>query len=62
MGDLINLNKRKKTLERDKAATQAANNRAKFGRTKAQKSLDKESARRADSVLDHHRLENEETS
>ncbi len=47
MGDIVNLNdRRKKKAREDKAATAAAN-RAKFGRTKGEKKLD-EKQRSAD--------------
>ncbi len=39
MGDLINLNRFKKRIARDEAAKQADANRAVFGRTKSERTL-----------------------
>lgn len=54
MAELINLNKRRKQRARAEAETQAATNRVKFGRTKAQKQQDAaaetEAARRMDGL------------
>lgn len=57
MADLINLKKFKKRAERDKAATAAETNRVRFGRTKAQKSLDERNARRVEHFLDQRFLD-----
>lgn len=62
MGSLINLKKARKRIEREKAATTATSNRIRFGRTKAQKSLDRQRVDRADEILDQHRLEDGERS
>ena len=40
MGDIVNLNDRRKKKARDDKAASAATNRAKFGRTKGEKSLE----------------------
>ena len=54
MAELINLNKRRKQKARAEAEVQAAANRVKFGRTKAQKQQDTaaevEAARRMDGL------------
>lgn len=54
MGEVINLNKARKRKAREAAATQAAQNRVRFGRTKEQKQLDtavsEEARRRLDAL------------
>lgn len=57
-GKLVNLKNFRKRIERDKTAAQAESNRARFGRTKAQKNQDERETRRADDMLDQHRLDN----
>lgn len=52
MSNVVNLNKARKARERDKARDQARENRAKFGRTKADKDLVKAETQKADQVLD----------
>ena len=56
MGDLINLNRFKKRTARDQSAKQAGTNRARFGRTKAERTLDERRKDRAGDLLDQHRL------
>jgi hypothetical protein len=50
--NVVNLNKARKARARAGAQAQAAENRARFGRTKAQKTLDKARAEKAASDLD----------
>lgn len=54
MADILNFNKARKRRDRATAETQAAENRVRFGRTKAQKALDAaaelEAARRLDGL------------
>ena len=54
MGEVINLNKARKRKAREDAATQAAQNRVRFSRTKEQKQLDtavsEEARRRLDAL------------
>jgi nucleoid-associated protein YgaU len=50
MNGIINFNKAKKALDRKVQAAKAAENRVKFGRTKAEKS--KTEAQRGDTLLD----------
>lgn len=60
MSDVINLNrfrKRKKAAEKE---AQAAENRAKFGRTKAEKERDKRARDELASHVDGHRRESED--
>jgi hypothetical protein len=62
MGDLINLNRFKKRIERDDAAKTADANRARFGRTKAERDLEEKRTIRADKMLDQHRINGEDAS
>lgn len=62
MGDLINLKKFRKQVERAKAASDAEQNRARFGRTKAQKNLEQQQASRAEQKLDQHLLDDGKSS
>ncbi|MDB5654805.1 MAG: hypothetical protein JWQ94_2418, partial [Tardiphaga sp.] len=48
MGDLINLNRFKKRIERDDAAKQAEVNRARFGRSKSERVLEEKRTIRAE--------------
>lgn len=52
MAELINLNKARKARDRAAAKAQAAENRAKHGRTKGQKAVTKLEADRANRDLD----------
>jgi hypothetical protein len=56
MAEIINLRSAKKTLARVKKRAQGDENAAKFGRTKAQKSLETTEADKARQALDGHRL------
>jgi hypothetical protein len=59
MAEIINLNKRRKAAAKAAADTEAVANRARFGRTKAERSAEtrQEKARRA--LLDGKRLDPE---
>ena len=61
MGDIVNLKRFKKRSEREQAAKQADANRARFGRTKADRTLDELRATRADKHLEQHRIDGEDT-
>jgi Domain of unknown function (DUF4169) len=56
MGDVINLKRFKKRNEREQTAKQADANRARFGRTKAERALDQTRKDRAADHLDQHKL------
>ena len=56
MGDVINLKRFKKRSERELSAKQADANRARFGRTKAERALDEHRKDRAADLLDQHKL------
>lgn len=60
MGNVINLNRFRKRVEREASAKQADANRAKFGRTKAERSAEEKRADQATELLDQHRIDREE--
>jgi hypothetical protein len=60
MGETINLKQFRKRTERDRAARQAETNRARFGRTKAERARDEKREQRTRGVLDQHRLDRED--
>jgi len=62
MGDVVNLKRFKKRTEREQSAKQADTNRARFGRTKSQRVLDEQRAKRTDDLLDQHRIDGEDAS
>ncbi|MGQ0528450.1 MAG: DUF4169 family protein [Panacagrimonas sp.] len=55
MAQLINLNKIRKLKAREQAAQQAAENRVRFGRSKAQKEADAAATQNMESKLDQIR-------
>jgi hypothetical protein len=57
MGDVINLRKARKTIQRQFARTNAAANRAFYGRSKAERDLTKMRDAKARHDLDQHRVE-----
>ncbi len=57
MAEVINLNKFRKQKARDSARQQAAENRVRFGRTKAEKAHDEAQAEDAQRKLDNLRRE-----
>ena len=57
MSTPVNLNRVRKDKARAEAKARAAENAVKFGRTKAEKTLDKARADQAARVLDQHRKE-----
>lgn len=57
MGDLINLNKARKAKGKDMARATAEANRAKFGRTRAEKDRDGLEKARADRLVDGAKIE-----
>jgi Domain of unknown function (DUF4169) len=62
MGELVNLRRYKKRGERAQSANEADANRVRFGRSKAERSVDAERTRRADELLDQHRIDEEGAS
>jgi hypothetical protein len=62
VGDLINLKKFKKRVERERSASEADSNRAKFGRTKAEKERQKAFEEHSTAFLDQHRRDDGDRS
>jgi Domain of unknown function (DUF4169) len=62
MGDLVNLKRFRKRVEREQSAKQADANRARFGRTKSERILDDKRTSRANDLLDQHRIDGEDAS
>ncbi|MBY0381287.1 MAG: DUF4169 family protein [Xanthobacteraceae bacterium] len=62
MGDLINLKKTKKRIARERSAIEASENRAKFGRTKAERERQRLSEERSTHFLNQHRRSDGEPS
>lgn len=59
MSDVVNLNKARKARDRDQARARAEANRAKFGRTKAEKARDAMATSRVAKIVDGARLDQE---
>jgi hypothetical protein len=57
MADIVNLNQYRKKRDRQTAAKEAAENRVRFGRTKAERSKGRREADKAAKDLDDKRLE-----
>jgi hypothetical protein len=62
MGDIVNLKRFRKRSEREQAAKQAETNRARFGRSKSERAADAIRARRANELLDQHRIDDGDAS
>lgn len=62
MGDVVNLKRFKKRVEREQAAKQAEANRAQFGRSKPERKAEDKRKVRASELLDQHRLGGEDAS
>jgi hypothetical protein len=62
MGNVVNLKRFRKRTERDQSAKQAEANRTRFGRTKSERVLDERRAKRANDLLDQHRIDGEDAS
>ena len=61
LGDLVNLNRHRKRVARDRSAKQADENRARFGRNKAERTLEDDRVRRAQALLDQHRIDKDQS-
>lgn len=57
MADILSLSKARKARARTGKEAQAAENRVKFGRTKAEKQLEQAKANLADKKIDAHKLD-----
>ena len=62
MGDIVNLKRFRKRSEREQAAKEAEANRARFGRSKSERAADATRARRANELLDQHRIDDGDAS
>jgi len=62
MGDVVNLKRFKKRIERERSAKQAESKRARFGRTKSERVLEERRTERANDLLDQHRIDGEDAS
>ena len=60
MGDVINLKRFKKRMERDQSAKAADANRASYGRTKSERGTEVKRAKRANEFLDQHSINGED--
>jgi len=60
MAEIVNLRQARKTRDRAKAEQQAVENRAKFGRTKAQKQRDRDEAERLRREVERAKRETED--
>ena len=57
MGEVVNLKRFKKRGDREQSAKDAEANRARFGRTKAERAADEQRAQRASELLDQHHID-----
>ena len=62
MAEVVNLKRFKKRTERAQSAKAADANRARFGRTKAERAIDDNSNDRAGKLLDQHKLDDGDAS
>ena len=62
MGDVVNLKRFKTRNEREQSARQADANRARFGRTKAERAGDEHHNDRASDLLDQHKIDDGDAS
>jgi Domain of unknown function (DUF4169) len=62
MGDVVNLKRFKKRLEREQSAKDADANRARFGRTKSERGSEKLRKQRASELLDQHQIDRGDAS
>jgi Domain of unknown function (DUF4169) len=62
MGDLINLKQFRKRAERQRLEKHAETNRARFCRTKSERTMDERRGERAKDLLDAHRIDGEDAS
>ena len=61
LGDLVNLNRHRKRVERDRSAKQADANRARFGRSKSERAIEDDRSRRAQALLDQHCIDKDQS-
>ena len=62
MGNVINLKRFRKRIERDEAAKESEANRARYGRTKSERTSQAKGAQRANDLLEQHRIDGGDAS
>lgn len=62
MGEVVNLKRFRKRLEREQAAKESEANRARFGRRKSERAAEEKHKQRTSELLDQHRLGGEDAS
>ena len=62
MGEIVNLKRFRKRVEREESSRKAEANRTRFGRTRSERELDKKRGERAAEILDQHRLDGGDAS
>jgi hypothetical protein len=62
MGNLVNLNKFRKRVEKERSEQEASTNRAKFGRTRSEREREEAQTERAREILDQHHIDGGEAS
>ena len=62
MENVVNLNRFKKRITRDGAAKEAEVNRARFGRTKSERTSHAKRTQRASDLLEQHRIDGGDAS
>jgi hypothetical protein len=62
MGDVVNLKRFRKRLEREQSAREADANRARFGRAKSERIGDEIRNARANELLDQHHIDRGDAS
>jgi Domain of unknown function (DUF4169) len=62
MGDVVNLKRFRKRVEREQSTKEAEANRARFGRTKSERAADKQREERSSELLDQHLIDGGEAS
>ena len=62
MGNVVNLKRFKKRIERYEAAKESEANRARYGRTKSDRISQAKGAQRANELLEQHRIDGGDAS
>jgi hypothetical protein len=62
MGEIVNLKRFRKRAEKEQSAKRADANRKRFGRTKSERVLEERRGKRANELLDQHRIDGEDAS
>jgi hypothetical protein len=62
MGEIVNLKRFRKRSQSEQAAKEAEANRARFGRSKSERGADAVRTKRANELLDQHRIDGGDAS